>query len=76
MPRITKRKAEHRSGNVAQIGLLTRKTDASVASQIDAFRQGLQDLVRTLSCGVGMPGLCRRKLTSGGPPSHVRDVPT
>jgi hypothetical protein len=45
MPRITKRKAEHRSGNVAQIGLLTRKTDASVASQIDAFRQGLQDLV-------------------------------
>ena len=29
---------------VAQIGFLTRKTDASVASQINAFRQGLQDL--------------------------------
>ena len=27
-----------------RIGFLTRKTDASVASQIDAFRQGLQDL--------------------------------
>jgi putative tryptophan/tyrosine transport system substrate-binding protein len=35
---------QQRSGNVAQIGLLTRKTDASVASQVDAFRQGLQDL--------------------------------
>jgi putative ABC transport system substrate-binding protein len=27
-----------------RIGLLTRKTDASVAAQIDAFRQGLRDL--------------------------------
>jgi putative ABC transport system substrate-binding protein len=36
--------AQQRSGNVARIGFLTRKTDASVASQIDAFRQGLQDL--------------------------------
>jgi ABC-type uncharacterized transport system substrate-binding protein len=36
--------AQQRSGNVARVGFLTRKTDASVASQIDAFRQGLQDL--------------------------------
>ena len=36
--------AQQRSGNVARIGLLTRKTDASVSSQIDAFRQGLHDL--------------------------------
>jgi putative tryptophan/tyrosine transport system substrate-binding protein len=35
---------QQRSRNVAQIGFLTRKTDASVASQINAFRQGLQDL--------------------------------
>ena len=35
---------QQRSKNVAQIGFLTRKTDASVASQINAFRQGLQDL--------------------------------
>ena len=27
-----------------RIGLLTRKTDASVSAQIDAFRQGLRDL--------------------------------
>lgn len=36
--------AQQRSGNVARIGFLTRKTDASVASQIDAFKQGLHDL--------------------------------
>jgi len=36
--------AQRRSGNPAQIGLLTRKTDTSVAGQIDAFRQGLRDL--------------------------------
>lgn len=35
---------QQRPGPVAQIGFLTRKTDASVASQINAFRQGLQDL--------------------------------
>jgi putative ABC transport system substrate-binding protein len=29
---------------VRRIGLLTRKTDASVSSQIDAFREGLRDL--------------------------------
>ena len=36
--------AQQRSGNVTRIGFLTRKTDASVSSQIDAFRQGLHDL--------------------------------
>ena len=36
--------AQQRSGNIARIGFLTRKTDASVSSQIDAFRQGLHDL--------------------------------
>ena len=36
--------AQQRSGNIARIGFLTRKTDASVASQIDAFKQGLRDL--------------------------------
>ena len=36
--------AQQRSGNVARIGFLTRKTDASVSSQIDAFRQGFHDL--------------------------------
>jgi len=35
---------QQQSRNVARIGLLTRKTDASVAGQIDAFRQGLHDL--------------------------------
>jgi tetratricopeptide (TPR) repeat protein len=39
---------EHYAAAVAlktrRIGLLTRKTDASVATQIDAFRQGLGDL--------------------------------
>ena len=32
------------SGKVPRIGFLTRKTDASVSTQIDAFRQGLRDL--------------------------------
>ena len=32
------------AGRPHRIGLLTRKTDASVAAQIDAFRQGLRDL--------------------------------
>src|SRR5437763_4205499 len=32
------------AGGPRRIGLLTRKTDASVAAQIDAFRQGLRDL--------------------------------
>jgi len=32
------------SGKISRIGLLTRKTDASVSTQIDAFRQGLGDL--------------------------------
>jgi ABC-type uncharacterized transport system substrate-binding protein len=36
--------AQQQSENVARIGFLTRKTDASVAGQIDAFRKGLQDL--------------------------------
>ena len=36
--------AQQRSGHVARIGFLTRKTDASVSSQINAFRQGLHDL--------------------------------
>jgi putative tryptophan/tyrosine transport system substrate-binding protein len=36
--------AQQRSGNVARMGFLTRKTDASVSSQIDAFRQGFHDL--------------------------------
>ena len=36
--------AQQRSENIARIGFLTRKTDASVASQINAFQQGLHDL--------------------------------
>jgi putative ABC transport system substrate-binding protein len=32
------------SGKTPRIGMLTRKTDASVAAQIDAFRRGLRDL--------------------------------
>jgi putative tryptophan/tyrosine transport system substrate-binding protein len=36
--------AQQRSGSIARIGFLTRKTDASVASQIDVFKQGLRDL--------------------------------
>src|SRR6476646_5719614 len=34
----------HAQQRPARIGFLTRKTDASVASQIDAFRQALQAL--------------------------------
>jgi ABC-type uncharacterized transport system substrate-binding protein len=37
-------RAQLQSGKTPRIGLLTRKTDASVAAQIDAFRQGLGDL--------------------------------
>jgi putative ABC transport system substrate-binding protein len=37
-------RAQQQSGKSARIGLLTRKTDASVSAQIDAFRQGLADL--------------------------------
>jgi putative tryptophan/tyrosine transport system substrate-binding protein len=37
-------RAQQRSEKTARIGLLTRKTDASVSAQIDAFRQGLADL--------------------------------
>ena len=36
--------AQQQSGKVPRIGFLTRKTDASVSTQIDAFRQGLRDL--------------------------------
>jgi putative tryptophan/tyrosine transport system substrate-binding protein len=36
--------AQQAPGKVFRIGLLTRAFDASVASQVDAFRQGLQDL--------------------------------
>ena len=35
---------QQQSGRVRRIGFLTRKTDASVSTQIDAFRQGLRDL--------------------------------
>ena len=37
-------RAQQQSGKIAQIGLLTPKTDASVLAQISAFRQGLADL--------------------------------
>jgi putative ABC transport system substrate-binding protein len=37
-------RAQQQSGKTARIGLLTRKTDASVSAQIDAFRQGLAEL--------------------------------
>jgi putative ABC transport system substrate-binding protein len=37
-------RAQQESGKIYRIGLLTRKTDASVSSQIDAFREGLRDL--------------------------------
>src|SRR6516165_2085709 len=37
-------RAQQRSGKIHRIGLLTRKTDASVANQINAFRHGLRDL--------------------------------
>jgi putative ABC transport system substrate-binding protein len=36
--------AQQRSAKVPRIGFLTRVTDSSVSSQIDAFRQGLRDL--------------------------------
>jgi putative tryptophan/tyrosine transport system substrate-binding protein len=37
-------RAQHSDRKPARIGFLTRKTDASVSTQIDAFRQGLRDL--------------------------------
>jgi len=37
-------RAQQQSGKIRLIGLLTRKTDPSVSSQLDAFRQGLVDL--------------------------------
>ena len=37
-------RAEQQVGKAYRIGLLTRKTDASVSTQIEAFRQGLRDL--------------------------------
>src|SRR5262245_22194437 len=37
-------RAQRQSGKVSRIGLLTRKTDASVSSQIDAFREGMREL--------------------------------
>jgi ABC-type uncharacterized transport system substrate-binding protein len=36
--------AQQRSAKIYRIGVLTRKTDASVANQINAFRHGLRDL--------------------------------
>ena len=36
--------AQHSDSKAPRIGFLTRKTDASVSAQIDAFRQGLSDL--------------------------------
>jgi putative tryptophan/tyrosine transport system substrate-binding protein len=36
--------AQHSDSKAPRIGFLTRKTDASVSAQIDAFRQGLRDL--------------------------------
>jgi putative ABC transport system substrate-binding protein len=36
--------AQPQPGKVARIGFLTRKTDASVSTQIEGFRQGLRDL--------------------------------
>src|SRR6516165_5257617 len=37
-------RAQQQAGKIHRIGLLTRKTDASVANQINAFRHGLRDL--------------------------------
>src|SRR5207302_8677397 len=37
-------RAQRQSERISRIGLLTRKTDASVSTQIDAFREGLRDL--------------------------------
>jgi putative ABC transport system substrate-binding protein len=39
-------RAQKQSARIPRIGLLTRKTDASVSSQIEAFRQGLRNLGR------------------------------
>jgi putative tryptophan/tyrosine transport system substrate-binding protein len=36
--------AQHSDSKAPRIGFLTRKTDASVSAQIDAFRQGLRDV--------------------------------
>jgi putative tryptophan/tyrosine transport system substrate-binding protein len=41
-------RAQHSDSKATRIGFLTRKTDASVSAQIDAFRQGLRDLVVTV----------------------------
>jgi len=41
-PRVSS--AQQGPGRVFRVGLLTRKTDASVAAQIAAFREGLRDL--------------------------------
>jgi putative ABC transport system substrate-binding protein len=37
-------RAQQQSGKIHRIGFLTRKTDTSVANQINAFRHGLRDL--------------------------------
>jgi putative ABC transport system substrate-binding protein len=37
-------RAQQPSPKARRIGFLTRYSDASVSAQIDAFRQGLQDL--------------------------------
>ena len=37
-------RAQQQAGKIHRIGFLTRKTDASVANQINAFRHGLRDL--------------------------------
>jgi ABC-type uncharacterized transport system substrate-binding protein len=42
MPLVAR--AQQPLGKIYRIGLLTRKTDASVANQINAFRHGLRDL--------------------------------
>jgi len=41
-------RAQQRSGKIHRIGLLTRKTDASVANQINALRHGLRALAAEL----------------------------
>ena len=37
-------RAQRQPAKIFRIGLLTRKTDAAVSSQIDAFREGPRDL--------------------------------
>ena len=37
-------RAQQQSGKISRIGLLTRKTDAAVSTQLDAFQEGLRDL--------------------------------